>query len=332
MGISIKNVAELAKVSTSTVSHVINKTRKVNIETEKKVLNAIKTLNYNVNPIARNLRSGNSKMIGYVVSNLSDFFLDIGLIIEEELKTEGYQLIYINSAEDSDKEMVNISKLIMQSVDGLIIAPVTEDCNYMNDLIGDKCPSIFLDRKPTNFIRDCVMSTNFQGAFQGTEILLKKGHKRIGFIGSKFDGTAYERVKGYQSALSKYGFDIDDNLVKYGKYTSKYLNDLKHSDCYKLAKELLEDKNVTALFCGNNIASIGVISYLKDMNINVPDDIDVVCFDDPFWLSLTYPSISVIDQDWEKIGRTVAKKILYRIKHKDEPYINIEVPTKLILR
>ena len=197
MGASMKDVARLANVSTATVSHVINKTRNVNPETREKVLKAISDLKYNVNPVARNLRSGSSKMIGYVVSNLANyFFMDIAVSIDEALSEHGYHLIYINSNEDSDKERDNIDRLLMQNVDGLIIAPVGHDCTYMRDLIGDRCPCVFFDRKPFGYDRDVVMSTNFEGASDATECLIQKGYKRIGFVSSRLDDTMQERIEG----------------------------------------------------------------------------------------------------------------------------------------
>ena len=164
MGASMKDVARLANVSTATVSHVINQTRNVNPDTREKVLKAVKDLKYNVNPIARNLRSGSSRMIGYVVSNLANYFYtDIALSIDEILSEQGYHLIYINSNEDPDKEKENLKSLIMQNVDGLIIAPVGLDCSYMQSLIGDRCPCVFFDRAPVGFERDTIMSTNEEG-------------------------------------------------------------------------------------------------------------------------------------------------------------------------
>ena len=332
MGVSIKDVAQLAKVSMSTVSHVINKTRKVNPETEEKVQVAIRKLNYELNPIASNLRSGNSKMIGYVVANLSNFFLDIGLIIEDIVKERGYQLIYLNSNEIKDREYQHIKRLVAQRIDGLIIAPVESDCSYMNQVIGDKCPSVFFDRFPLGFNRDCVLSTNFEGAYQGTELLVKKGHQRIGFIGSHLDKTMIERFQGFRSAITHNGLSFSDEMAVFGAHHSSPLSTLKHGECFNAAKKLVEEKQVTALFCGNDISSIGVISYLKENNIRIPEDFDVVCYDDTFWLSLAYNSISAVDQDWETIGKTVAETLLKRINRNSEEYSEMRIPTKLIIR
>ncbi len=333
MSVSIKDVAQLANVSTSTVSHVINKTRNVNPETREKVQIAIDKLNYNVNPIARTLRSGNSKLIGYIVAHLSTFFLDIGLKMEEILQKEGYQLIYLNSNEDKEKEKENIKSLVMHNIDGLIIAPVDSDCSYMNQIIGNKCPSVFLDRKPFGYQRDCVMSTNFQGAFEGTKVLLERGHKRIGFVGSHFDITMNERFEGFRSAITKKRIPFNEDLVKFCNSHNRPFKELKYGECYEVAKDFIENKKVDAFFCGNDITSIGVLHYLKEKGLRIPEDIDIVCFDDTVWLPLTYQSICAVDQDWSKIGYTVSNKLLDRINNtNEEPYSEIRIPTKLIIR
>ncbi len=332
MGVSIKDVAQLANVSTSTVSHVINKTRNVNPDTEAKVLLAIKKLNYNVNPLARTLRSGNSKLIGYVVAHLSSFFLDIGLKMEEILEKEGYKLIYLNSNEDKNKEKENIQRLVMQNIDGLIIAPVDSECSYMNQVINHRCPCVFLDRQPFGYQSDFVMSTNIKGAYEGTKILLNKGYKKIGFIGSHNDKTMNERLEGFQKAIMESGIILNQNYVKISNNHNLSLKELKYGDCYSNTKELIEKNNIEALFCSTDITSISVLQYLKDNNLNVPNDIDIVCFDDPVWLTLTYPSICAIEQDWSKIGYTVSKTLLSRIiNNNNEPYKEIRIPTKLLI-
>jgi len=332
MGVSIKDVAQLANVSTSTVSHVINKTRNVNPDTEAKVLLAIKKLNYNVNPLARTLRSGNSKLIGYIVAHLSSFFLDIGLKMEEILEAEGYKLIYLNSNEDKTKEKENIQRLVMQNIDGLIIAPVDSECSYMNQIINNKCPCVFLDRQPFGYQSDFVMSTNTKGAYEGTKILLDKGYTKIGFVGSHNDKTMNERFEGFREALMERGIKINQDFIKISKNHHLSLKELKYGDCYKNTKELVEKMKIEAIFCCTDITSISVLQYLKDNNLNVPSDIDIVCFDDPVWLTLAYPSICAIEQDWSKIGYTLSNTLLSRINNKSKkPFEEIRIPTKLLI-
>lgn len=333
MSVSMKDVAKLAGVSTATVSHVLNNTRNVNIETKSRVLEAIKELNYYVNPVARNLRSGNSKIIGLVISNLSNtFFMDIALTIDKIMSEKGYHLIYINSNEDQKKEQDNIANLLMQNIDGLIIAPVGDDCSYMNKFIGDKCPVIFFDRSPKGYIRDSILSTNFEGAYEGTETLIKKGHNRIGFVGSNIDGTMNERIEGFRAALSDNGIVDNKNLVQCGNEGSLLLNDLKKGHCFDLAKNLIEKERVTAILCGNNLAAIGTVNYIKEKNIKFTQEIALITFDDLLWLSMATPAITAIEQDKVSIGEKIVELLLERINKETYPAKEYRIQTKLIIR
>jgi len=333
MSVSIKDVAQLAKVSTSTVSHVINKTRNVNPETEAKVLVAIEKLHYELNPIASSLRSGNSKLIGFVVAHLSNFYLDIGLTMEDELRKDGYQLVYLNSKEDKEREKENIKNLVMRNIAGLIVAPVDSDCSYMNQIVGDKCPIVFFDRKPFGIDRDCVLSTNFQGAFEGTSLLLDRGYTKLGFIGSHFDVTMNERFEGFRSAIIQRNIPFQDELAKFGSSHNKTFKLLKYGEGFDFAKDFIENKKVEAIFCGNDITTIGVLTYLKENNLSVPEDVDVICFDDTVWLQLAYKSISAIDQDGTGIANAVVSTFLSRINKTDTgSYSEKRIDTKLIPR
>lgn len=333
MGTSMKDVARLANVSTATVSHVINNTRNVNPETREKVQKAIGDLSYNVNPIARNLRSGSSRIIGYVVSNLANyFFMDIALKIDEVLSQHGYHLIFINSNEDHAKERDNIENLIMQNVDGLIIAPTGMDCRYMNDIIGDKCPCVFFDRKAEGVQWDTILSTNFEGAFEGTECLIERGYKKIAFIGSRFDVTMKERIEGYKAALVRHGIEVDEDLIKNGSGRPRSMNEQKRGDAYSLTESLLKEKSIDAILCGNSLASVAVISYLNDNGYNLPDDVGVLSFDDSFWMTMASPQISAITQNKAAIGQRAAMTLLERIEGSNKSVSEYRIPTDLILR
>jgi LacI family transcriptional regulator len=333
MGASMKDVARLANVSTATVSHVINKTRNVNPDTQEKVLKAISDLKYNVNPVARNLRSGSSRIIGYVVSNLANyFFMDIAVTIDESLSENGYHLIFINSNEDPEKERDNIESLLMQNVDGLIIAPVGRDCSYLKNLIGDRCPCVFFDRKPVGYDRDIIMSTNFEGAFDATVHLIEKGYKKIGFIGSRFDETMHEREAGYRDALLRHGIDADDDLIKSGRGRPRTMNEQKSGDAYSFTRYLVEETQVDAILAGNALATVGIVSYLNENSYTMPDDVGFITFDNTFWLTMTSPNISAVNQNKVAIGQQVTQTLLERIKGSDKPITEYRIPTSLILR
>ena len=340
MKTSIKEVAKLAGVSVATVSHVLNDTKPVRTETRKRVVDAVSKLNYQVNPMARNLRKGESKMVGFVVANLTNYYYhEISRGLEERLLKDGYRPVLIDSKEEKSIEIENVKDMLASSVDALVIAPTTEDCSYLNFLLQGRkkrIPIIFVDRKPTGYDSDLIMATNEHGAYEGVMHLLAKGHRQIAFFGSRFDPTMNERLEGYKRALTEYDVPVNQNYIKLGSKISVTPKELRHGSCYRHARDLLETHpEVTAIFSGNNLATIGVYTCIREKNLRVPEDIAFMTFDDSFWLTMTTPSISAIAQDPEEFGRMAGDIIFDRLKQDPEAeqqHLHIRVATKMILR
>ncbi len=337
MSVSIKDVARLAGVSVATVSNVLNNTKKVRIETRSKVELAVSQLNFQINPLARNFRKGQSKVIGFVVSDLSNyFFQNIAIGLERSLADYGYLVALMDSKESKDLEIENVKNLLALSVDGLVLAVTGEDCCYLQLLLEKhNVPVVFVDRKPTGYKSDMVISTNNEGAYLGVRHLIQKGHKEIGFIASRHDSTMEERVNGYRQAYIEAGLKVNENYIMEGdNNVSMSENLLLYGSAYNQAKQLVEAGEVTALFAGNNLSSIGVYNYLREANIKVPERIAFMSFDDSFWLSMTTPTISAIQQDPDMIGSVAGQLICDRISNKthEQPIRIVRIPTRMVLR
>ncbi len=331
--VSMKDVASVAGVSTATVSHVLNGTRNVNDETREKVELAIKLLNYRVNSVGRTLRSGSSKIIGYVASNLSiNFYMYIGRAITHVLSEAGYNIIYADSQEDPRIEKRNIQNMIQQNVDGLIIVPVNQDCSYLEQMIGDLCPCVFLARNPIGYESDAVLASNFEAVYESINLLIEKGHKNIGYMAAISNTTAIERLNGYKAALSDHNLPILDNIIKFGSGELESYKAQKLGNSYKLTGELMKNKDITALFISDGLSTVGAVNYLFTHHYHIPRDLAVITFDDAFWLSMTNPSFTVTEQDTEGLGRKSAEVLLNRIHNSENPYQVYRIPNKLIIR
>lgn len=335
---SIKEVAHLAGVSIATVSYVLNGTKKVRPETEERVLEAVKKLNYHVNPLARNLRKGESKLIGYVVCDLSNnFFQDISIGLDSQIAKEGYRLILMDSKEQKETEMENVKNLIAGAVDALVIAPTSEDCSYLQFLLSNNpIPVTFVDRRPGGFSSDVVLATNEQGAYDAIKVLTDKGHKRIAFIGSRLDSTMEERLEGYRNALKDAGITINANYIRFGNHESVSQRSLRNGIVYHHTFDLLANYDVTAIFSANNLATVGAFSCIMETNLKVPQDIAFITFDDSSWLTMTTPQIAAIAQNPEEMGRVAGRLILDRLHATEEraieTYQEVRISTQLILR
>lgn len=325
---SMKDVAEKAGVSIATVSHVINGTRFVKKETKQKVLNAMEELNYYPNYIARSLRSQKSNTIGLLVSNISNFFFTgVAEGIENTLRNYGYNLILGNSDEKLENEKKQLKVFNAQMVDGLIMAPTVYDYDYSGKLFKNvNCPVVIFDCKPLAYKGDCVLVDNVKGAYEAVSFLIDKGHRKIGIVaGGLHLTTSIERLDGYKKALLDHGLQVDDSLIKIGKNT-------RYNTGYYLAKELIEETEVTALFVINNLMTIGVIEFLKENNIKIPEELAIIGFDDYKWASITAPPLTVVKQPVDEIGKKAAELVLKRIKGDKSSFKEYRLPTELIIR
>ncbi|WP_280769719.1 LacI family DNA-binding transcriptional regulator [Salipaludibacillus daqingensis] len=327
--IRIKDVAKKADVSTATVSHVLNETRFVAEETKKKVFEAMKELDYRPNSVARSLRSRKSNIIGLLVplvaSDTSNFFfMSIANGIEQVLKENGYNLILSNSGEDLQVEQDQIKVFNTQLIDGLIIAPVdSKHHSYEENLRGD-FPTVFIDRQPKDLLSDTVLIDSGVGTYEAIELLIRKGHNKIGFItGPLGITTSDERLEAYIKALKDYNLPYDESLIKIGSAT--------FDSGHKLTAELMKEE-VTAIFTANNVMTMGAVNYLQDHHIPIPDKVAIIGFDDYDWLRITSPPLSVVKQPSFEMGKKAVELLMERLNGSEEPFKVYRLPSELVVR
>lgn len=245
--------------------------------------------------------------------------------IEETLTKNGYKLLLCNSYENPDIEKEHIQMFNAQLVDGLIVASTSNDCSYLNDLLTRQYPVAFIDGKPQNYKGDCILSNNFQGAYDATEHLIKKGHKQIGFMSGMLGlTTSDDRFEGYKQALSDNNYEFNESFVKKGHASLE--------NGYKMAKEFVEQKQVSAVFVANNIMTMGAISYFQEQYIKIPDEMAIVGFDDYDWAKIINPPLTTIKQPAFELGQKAAEVILDRIRNQQQEPQEYILDTTLIVR
>jgi len=328
---SMKDVAILAGVSTATVSHVINNTCNVNDKTKMKVTKAIKELNYKVNPTARRLRTGNSKIIGFVVSNLAHYFYqEIGAKIEEILNKNGYELFYINSHEDPEKEKQQLELCKLEDFAGVIVVPVNNDWSNLKDIYDSK-PIVFIDRKPKNVRRDVVLITNTQSSFNLTNYLISKGAKKVAFISPQLDNTMQLRLDGFKDAMIQNNLSIDEDCIIFTKHKPKTYADLAQDEEWnRILDYVINEKKIDCIISGNALFAFGAISYFKKNNIKLQKDLLFGTFDNAFWMMNLDQEIVVIEQNTKAIGEKAASILLKRLNGEAFIYDDYCIDTKLL--
>ncbi|MGA8941833.1 MAG: LacI family DNA-binding transcriptional regulator [Thermoactinomyces sp.] len=313
--VTMKDIAEYTGVSTATVSRVLNDNYPVNIETKKKVLKAMKELNYEPNLVARNLRSRKSNLVAIIVADIKNpYYTNIAKQIDDYLFTEGYNLIICNTDESPKKEKEIIRMLLSRNIDAIAIAPSDSQNTDLSGLIDQNVPIVLLDRKIKDLQLPFVGTDNFKEAYSLTKFLIEKGHRNIGIInGSLKTSTGEERFLGYKKAMEDHGLSIDEKWMYNGGFEEK--------KAYDVLKRFLQtgDELPTALFSCNNLMTRGAIKALKEGNVDIPDDLSLISFGALANQDLICPRITCIEQDTTYIGRKAAELLLGKLKNKKQP-------------
>jgi LacI family transcriptional regulator len=330
---NIKDVAKAAQVSTATVSHVINGTRFVSEETRLRVKEAMAELHYTPNSVARNLRSKKSGIIGLLVPMLrgdssNPFFMSVAQGIESILMENGYNLVLGNTKENVQVEKEQLRLFLAQQIDGLILAPAPGDHTFVGETVSRDIPVVCVDRRPQGLDGDCVLADGRGGALQATRLLIRQGHRRIGFL-SPAPGisSTEDRLQGYRQGLEEAGISFRPELTA---ALSPGENGFD-SGC-RLASRLYEEGGITALFAGDNQMAMGALCFLQEAGTSLPGKVALVGFDDYDWSRITTPALTVVKQPAFELGQTAARMVLDRIAQPDKEPELVRLPTGLVLR
>ena len=274
MSVRLKDVASKAGVSVATVSHVVNNTKPVSEKTKARIEAAIKELSYTPNFLAKSLKENRSKVIGLIIPDISNYyFTEIASIIEQRLNDAGYNMILCNSNENLELEIQHIQQLKAYMVSGMIIAPTTMDFDYRKLVASQDYPIVFIDRKLSTLQGDSIIADGACAVEEAVSYLIKKGHKRIGFIGANRGlSTTANRFLGYQNALKKNGIPLDSSLCVFGEP--------KINPAMSLCSQLFSQTNISALLVSSSLMSIGAVQFFTKNNIKIPEQIALIGYDD----------------------------------------------------
>lgn len=317
---SIKDIADSLKVSKTLVSLVLNKKGTqygISIATQKKVLEKAKALNYKPNRMAQGLRLGQSKSIGLIIPDISNpFYSKISRFIGDYVDQEGYNLMIYNTDEDEKKEKNIIQNLLESHVDGIILTSTSMQLNDIEQLNHNNIPHVLVDRRLEDIETNYVGIDNYKGAVEAIEYLIQNGAKRIANIsvGPAFVSSLEDRKKAYKDTLKKHQIPYHANLDLMVSY-----NDIE-TELESQLKVLFESSDKSdrpdALFIANNKLAIEALKTLKSLNISIPEDITVVCFDNiPLFDILPFP-ISAMAQPIPDICLNATQMLFKEIHNK----------------
>jgi LacI family transcriptional regulator len=323
---TIKDVAALAGISYTTVSHVVNKTRPVSEEVRVKVEAAIKSLDYVPSAVARSLKAKTTATIGLLVPNsLNPYFAELARGIEDYCERNGYCVILCNSDDNPDKQRSYLRVLLEKRIDGLIVASAGGDAGLAEGLAGVRTPMVIVDRGLQGVNTDLVRIDHEYGAYLATRHLLELGHRDIATIGGPAGtSVAQMRLAGYRRALQEAGVEVSRERVLESDFTS--------TGGYAAAATLLEKNPPTAIFAGNDMIGFGVLRAAAERNIRVPAELSVIGFDDIQMSRYVYPALTTVGQSILQLGEMAAGVLLRRIAKPDTAIDQRIVTPSIVLR
>jgi LacI family transcriptional regulator len=311
---TMAQVARLAGVSTATVSHVINQTRKLAPATEARVRSAIAELAYIPDPAARSLRAGSSDVVGVAMPAISNPYLATFLHeLEEALAAAGKSMLLADTHDDPEVEAKAVRDLIARRLGGLVLAP-SGSPDYAIEL-GRRyaVPLVMIDLTEERDDCDQIVVESVQAVEKVTAHLIDKGHRRIGMVsGLAGIRTTDQRVEGYRLAHEHAGLALDPALTPSGR--SSRAGGRAATDTLL---DLVEPP--TAIVTGNNAMTIGALEAIKARGLTVPGDIAMVCFDDFDWAELFEPQLTAIAPQVALHAKRVVEMLTRRLEHPDAP-------------
>ncbi|HVO41508.1 MAG TPA: LacI family DNA-binding transcriptional regulator [Aggregatilineales bacterium] len=324
---TITDVAQLASVSPKSVSRVLRGEGGVSKETEQRILDAIASLHYIANPVARRLR-GASNVIGLILSGFEDYAGQIMHGISQAAQHSNYNLILYVQHTDGQSRQSYEKFLGSGLISGLLmIVP------YDYDLLMDLCsaqgiPYVLFDyqgQAPDESV-PTITVTNRKGVIEAMRYLLVLGHREIGFITGDMDmASARERLRGYQDALAEAGIAFDPSLVAESNWTQA-------GGLEKTRRLLERHPDLTAVVASDDLTAFGAMDAIKDSGRRVGDDISVIGFDDIPQAASVYPPLTTVRQPMIQMGETGVEMLIAMLEHRPPVSLRREFATELVIR
>ncbi len=305
---TISDVAKLAKVSKSTVSRVINDIGIVKDETKLRVEKAMKTLSFEPNPLAQSMRKGTTYTIGIIIPDYANvFYATMYNELDNILTEHGFRSIICYTKGDQQNEKKSVTDLVRRNIDGIIMFSYnigSEDSGFFEKL-SKKVPIVLMDESGKNCDISCVYTDGYEAFYNLTTLLIKRNHKRIACISSSVYATV-PRLKGYLDALKDNGIKQDRELI--------IPSDFSMVGGFEKAKDFLAlDPRPTAIVSVADYPAIGMVSALTQQGIKIPEQIEVISFDNIEFSSFLHPTLTTIAQPTKTLAQDAVEILMKKI-------------------
>lgn len=327
---TIRDVALRAGVSVATASNVVNGVRPVGEASRRKVLEAIAALDYRLDRAASALRGRATGLVGMVVPDINNvFFASLVRGVEALAERDGYDLLIVSTSEDPAKERRRVEALIGRRIDGLIVAPASDDSMAALKTGADSSrlpPAVLVDRggKAPGF--DTVRADCFTGGYAAARCLIDLGHRDIVVLAhSRGLDNIEQRIAGCRRALGEAGLDERNRVIHGGQD----LESLRGA----IELELDRADRPTAIFALTNVCALASIKAARGLGLEIPGDVSIVGFDDFDWMSALRPYLTTVAQPVDDFASAAWRLLMRRLKGEPEGEVErIELPCTLKVR
>jgi LacI family transcriptional regulator len=326
--LTIRQVAELAGVSTATVSRVINGRAEVSDQARDSVMRVVRQYGYRTNRTARGLSAGRTGLVGVTLPVLHHSYFSVILAgAGEALYEHDMRMVLCPTHHEHDREASLLERLMQGTTDGAILVLPEESDEELAALHGHSFPFVIVDpHRPLDEEVPTVSAAHSSGAGEAVEHLLALGHRRIGAItGPRGWIATEERLRGYRAALAAAGVMPDPRL--------EVESDFHASGGLEAALTLLDlDEPPTAVFAFNDMLAIGTMQAAQARGISVPEQLSVVGFDDTFEASIVTPLLTTVRQPLAEMGRMAVNLLVRLLGGHEIEALHVELATKLVVR
>ncbi len=312
MAATMKDIARRTGLGLATISSYFNGGN-VREKNRIKIEEAIEELHYEVNEVARGLKTNATRTIGVVIPELNNTFCaEIITGMEDILRNHGYATIVCDCRTDKKLEREAVEFLIRRRVDGIINMPVDEEGNHLKRFQKTGKPIVLIDRKIQGIDCDSVLVDNKKAAEDAVHYFIERGHQNIGIIGGPEEVfTAQERMAGYYKALESAGIPVRESLIWHGDYTIQ-------GGVRGLEELVQNNPEMTAVFVTNYEMTMGAMIGVNELGIRIPEQLSMIGFDNLQFARACNPKLTIVSQPTDGIAKEVAKVMLDRLENTGE--------------
>jgi LacI family transcriptional regulator len=319
--VTVADVAKAAQVSKAQAARALGNYGAVSDDVRERVLAAAEELDYRPNELARSMNTGKSHTIGVVVGDIENPHFGLATRgITDTAKKSGYNVILINTDENTAAEVDAVRVLLDKRVDGLIVAPASSvETGHLRRVKESNRPLVLLDRSADGLAVETVAVDMAAISYESTNYLLDAGHRRVAFISTLRSDTGFsagmrldssqisDRLEGMRRAFADSGHNFPEDLVR--------LNAGDAGSIRRLTREVLLGADpATAVVASDGLIALSVVEAIQEMGLRIPEDVSFLMYDDFAWTRLTTPPLTVVSQPVYEMGAAAAAALIRQIE------------------